>query len=244
MATYLGSIYMDGTNKQITCHRSWGQSRKWGIWNAYNRQLLYLKAGDSTASWTYDSATIRAAYGASANSLSVFCGLAEEPIQAAYAQYIEDNGGADSLFQVGIGWNSTTTISGRRGEVGTRRTTGTGENWVPVRSLGVNVVTGPGGQSESLRWRRQSARRRGRYGAIRAMAGVSVDAIRHPRDEAELRRVWPEGVQVATSALAMPLSRAIRRAHGGVRRLHGSTVPTADEPDLRWRPRRQRPRRR
>ena len=67
--------------------------------------------------------------------------MAEEPIQAAYAQYIEDNGGVDSLFQVGIGWNSTTTIFGRRGEVGTRRTTGTGENWVPVPSLGVNVVT-------------------------------------------------------------------------------------------------------
>jgi hypothetical protein len=68
-----------------------------------------------------------------------------------YAQYIEDNAGGDSLFQVGVGWNSTTTISGRRGEVGTRRTTGTGENWVPrgngmahlfqAPSLGVNVVT-------------------------------------------------------------------------------------------------------
>jgi len=56
-----------------------------GVWNAWNRQPLYLKAGDSTASWNYDSATIRAANGASTNGLSVFCGLAEEPIQAAYA---------------------------------------------------------------------------------------------------------------------------------------------------------------
>jgi putative ABC transport system permease protein len=35
---------MDGTNGQVTCHRSFGQSRKWGLWNAYNRRPLYLKA--------------------------------------------------------------------------------------------------------------------------------------------------------------------------------------------------------
>lgn len=36
-ATYLGSIFIDGTAGQITLHRSYGQSRKWAIWNAYNR---------------------------------------------------------------------------------------------------------------------------------------------------------------------------------------------------------------
>jgi hypothetical protein len=51
LATYLGWIYIDATAGQVTCHRSYGQSRKWGIWNAFNRRRLYLKAGDSTATW-------------------------------------------------------------------------------------------------------------------------------------------------------------------------------------------------
>src|SRR6185369_459996 len=38
----------DSSAGQVTCHRAWGQSRKWGVWSAYNRQPLYLKAGDST----------------------------------------------------------------------------------------------------------------------------------------------------------------------------------------------------
>jgi hypothetical protein len=50
LATYLGSIFIDGTAGQVTCHMSWGQSRKWGVWNAFNRQPLDLKTGDSTAS--------------------------------------------------------------------------------------------------------------------------------------------------------------------------------------------------
>jgi hypothetical protein len=148
---YVGSIFIDSSAGHVTCHRAWGQSRKWSVWNAFNRQTLYLKGGDSTASWSYDDTTIRPANNASANSLSVFCGLADEPIQLGYGQFIRDDGGPDSLFYVGIGWNSTTAMSGRRGSMGTRRTTGTGENWVPrgngvahffqAPSLGVNVVT-------------------------------------------------------------------------------------------------------
>jgi hypothetical protein len=57
--TYVGSMFVDGTNGQVSCHRTWGQSRKWGIWNAYNRALVILKAGDSTATWTYATATVR-----------------------------------------------------------------------------------------------------------------------------------------------------------------------------------------
>jgi hypothetical protein len=114
-ATYLGSIFMDGSNGQVTCHRSWGQSRKWGIWNAYNRQPLYLKAGDSTASWTYATNTIRASNNASTNSVTVFCGLAEEFFDLSFTQDIESINIEGAKFQIGIGWNSTSTMSGRRG---------------------------------------------------------------------------------------------------------------------------------
>ena len=149
LATYLGSIFMDGSNGQLTCHREWGQSRKWGIWNAYNRQPLYLKAGDPTASWPYQTNTIRASRNQATNSLTVFQGLAEELYHLAFVQKIStavaavlENGSN------GIGWNSTTAISGMRGWVGHGTTGGANPTeaqghaqYLAVPALGINVVT-------------------------------------------------------------------------------------------------------
>lgn len=147
-ATYVGSIFMDGSNGEVTCHRAFGQSRKWGIWNAYNRRPLYLKAGDSTSSWSYNTTTIRASNNASANSLTVFSGLAEEIYDIFFEQNISPIDGGTTLSVIarnGIGWNSTTTISGKIGKVSTNRDqapTGTGyARFGQVPSLGVNVVT-------------------------------------------------------------------------------------------------------
>jgi len=41
-ATYVGTMYVDGTNGQVSCLSSYGQNRKWGIWNAYNRVPIML----------------------------------------------------------------------------------------------------------------------------------------------------------------------------------------------------------
>lgn len=110
LATYLGSIYMDGTNGQVTCHTSWGQSRKFGVWNAYNRVPIILRAGDSTASWTYSSATVRAAKDSSSNVVTTFCGLAEENIDIIYRQLIGND--ASSFAKIGIGINATNAYTG------------------------------------------------------------------------------------------------------------------------------------
>jgi len=149
-ATYLGSLFIDGSNGQVTCHRAWGASRKWGIWNAYNRQPLYLKAGDSTASWNYNTATIRPSRDQTTNSLTVFQGLPEEPYDLRFEQNADvkvDNNVA--VIVNGIGWNSTTAISGRTGRLSCDP--GTGENivvgaslpahYAQLPSLGINVVT-------------------------------------------------------------------------------------------------------
>jgi hypothetical protein len=151
-ATYLGSIFIDGTAGQVTCHRSWGQSRKSGVWNAYNRQRIYLQAGDSTASWNYTTGTIRASNNSSANSLTTFCGLAEEFYDLRFGQTIQITT-ADAANTEGsnaIGWNSTTAISGRRGIVGeggggqdlndVMQGNGIAE-FLQVPNLGINVVT-------------------------------------------------------------------------------------------------------
>lgn len=113
-ATYLGTIAMDGTNGQITCHRTWGQSRKWSIWNAYNRQVIDLRAGDSTTSWAPGSG--RAANNDAANSMTIVVGLAEEMVDMTYNQYTEVSVNAgNSTTGNGIGFNSTTSASGTRG---------------------------------------------------------------------------------------------------------------------------------
>lgn len=114
---WLGSIFVDGSAGQVTCHRSYGQSRKWGIWNAYNRAPLYLKAGDSTGTWTYATNTIRASNGNSANSLTTFSGAAEEIYSLGFNQRTQTAGsGITNEATTGIGLNSTTAFTGTQGE--------------------------------------------------------------------------------------------------------------------------------
>jgi hypothetical protein len=154
LGTYLGSIFMDSSNGQVTCHTAFGQSRKWGVWNAYNRQPINLLAGDSTASWTYSTATIRASNGSSANSMTIFMGLAEQRIAVEFTQTVRiatttSNSGQAS-YTVGVGWNSTTAFSGLRGSVENRVdaassaldfTLTTPSRYAVAPSLGTNVAT-------------------------------------------------------------------------------------------------------
>jgi hypothetical protein len=130
LGTYLGSIFMDGSNGQVTCHTAFGQSRKWGVWNAYNRVPTTLLAGDSTASWNYTTNTIRASNNTSANSLTTLIGLPEEAVDLSFVQSVI--GGSTSLtsqiianFEIGIGVNSSSTFSGKKGFGGIRSTGGT-----------------------------------------------------------------------------------------------------------------------
>jgi len=129
LATYVGSIFMDGSNGQISCHRTFGQSRKWGVWNAYNRKPTAMLAGPSTANWSAPAASaIRAANNDSANSLTTFCGLAEELIEIeslrrAFTQTSPGTGNACSV-STGIGVNVTNAYSGSNGLQSIAGTTG------------------------------------------------------------------------------------------------------------------------
>jgi hypothetical protein len=124
-ATFVGSLFMDGTNGQITCHRSYGQSRKWGVWNQFSRQRITLKAGDSTATWAYSNATIRQSNAATGNKIIPFCGMAESQIDATFIQNITHAGAVAANPNIGIGLDSTTTISGKKGAMKNGAVTGT-----------------------------------------------------------------------------------------------------------------------
>lgn len=119
IATYLGSLFMDDTNGQVSCYLSWGQSRKWGVWNAYNDAPLILQVGDSTASWTIlGVATIRPSNGNNANAGTSFAGLPVTPIECKFSQTIGAFGStAPTAAQILIGINSTTAGTGKFGSV-------------------------------------------------------------------------------------------------------------------------------
>lgn len=143
VATYLGTILIDAVGT-VTCHRSYGQNRKWCIWNAFNRQPIYLKGGDPTAAWNYTVATIRASNGAAANKLTVLDGLAEEIYDLRFIQSAAIGvGGAPGAARAGngIGVNSVTAITGKIGSCGL--TNGTASSLTPIGDLKAALLKAP-----------------------------------------------------------------------------------------------------
>lgn len=115
--TYVGSIFIDGVAGQVTCHRSYGQSRKWGVWNAYNRNLIVLQIGDPTASWNNAPTTWRQSRADATNFGMAFSGLAEESVDAAFSQniLITAAAGNTTTANIGIGVNVTNALTGMMG---------------------------------------------------------------------------------------------------------------------------------
>ncbi len=209
LGTYLGSIFIDGSAGQITCHRSVGQSRKWGIWNAYNRRPLYLKVTDPNAPWNYTTNTIRASRNDATNSLTVFQGLAEEFYDLRFEQEINalnsTGGGTACIGDNGIGWNSTTAASGRSGKVGISE--GGPATQSVAYGIGVRII--PSGararhqRRDGLRNRarhdgnRNVVRRRGRHGSVCQVDGLEAGGVRLTRRNAAMAETRFEAQTVA-----------------------------------------------
>lgn len=117
---YLGTIYIDPLNAgHVTCHRSWGQLRRWGVWNYYNRQPVYLKCGDSTTpTWTYGTATFRPSNGDVNNSLTLLTGFSEDPVSINFLQRTATTADATSFGEIAIGFNSTSSVVGNTNPTG------------------------------------------------------------------------------------------------------------------------------
>jgi hypothetical protein len=148
--TYVGSVSIDATAGQVSAFKSFGQNRKWGIWNAYNRQQIYMVAGDATANWAYSSNAIRAANGNSANNITVFTGLPEESFDFGYSDLFGCALAASQTCNgaVGVGYNSTTAFSGKSGNGGFISNSGSNSislsptsRFIVPPAIGINVVT-------------------------------------------------------------------------------------------------------
>lgn len=147
---FLGSIFIDAAAGQVTCNVGFGQSRKWGVSNAYNWVEIELLAGDPTSTWTYNTPTYRPTNNDPANKLTTFCCLAEHRIRATFNQLVSMNNanGAATLRPTltAIAVNSTTTPGGTLGSLGNGATVNVndGGNLQAVRTLppqlGINVL--------------------------------------------------------------------------------------------------------
>lgn len=150
LGTLLGSIYINSTAGQINCHRGYGQSRVWGISNAYNRQNVYLKAGDNTASWTTGTVGFRNANSNAANSLTIFSGFAEEIFDLSYNNTCgaaSISSGVVAIANVAVGLNGS--VVGKTGTVNfnnqTGATAGISQNgkaeYISPPLLGINTIS-------------------------------------------------------------------------------------------------------
>lgn len=80
-----------------------------GIWNLYNRTDWVANTADTTNSWSYTTASWRAANDSSAMRVSYVCGLAEDRV---FAQNIVFGNTSSAGWRGGVGVDTTTSLSG------------------------------------------------------------------------------------------------------------------------------------
>lgn len=157
LATYVGSVFIDGSNGSATCHVAYGQSRKHALWNCYNRLPIFLKAGDPANSWTIGGGgggAYRALNNGTSNSLTTFSGFPEHVYD--FASYLRASftvtTSQGAQFFSGIGFNSTSAASGLPGTRSLSLGSGASGNFTVTdtadgrysltsSSIGINTVT-------------------------------------------------------------------------------------------------------
>lgn len=118
--TYLGSLFIDGSNGQVSCHHAFGQTRKWGVWNYWNQRDIVLQAGDSTASWAISNTANYVVINSDANNhVKLFQGFPDSRPSFEFELTISATGGVgkSATASLGIGIDSSTVTSGLVGSV-------------------------------------------------------------------------------------------------------------------------------
>lgn len=113
---YLGTIYIDGSNQcsmDFGSAATSGQGAQFDVWNYYNRVRLTANVTDTTASWTYGTATWRAANASNDNRVTFVTGVQEDPVKITYQ--CSNLAGSDEGAAIGIGLDSTSALTGTRG---------------------------------------------------------------------------------------------------------------------------------
>ncbi len=111
--TYLGTIATDASAATVSFNRggaaSGGTAAVVGLWNAYNRRPVGGTVSDTTANWTWNTASWRAANGGNVR-LAYVAGLAEDVWGARYNGLTTASSTGNA--GIGVGSNTTTAFSG------------------------------------------------------------------------------------------------------------------------------------
>lgn len=148
---YVGTIYsnvsalMSMNCFSIDCNGSAASNRcEVNVWNYYNRTDLVATVYDSTASWTYGTATVRQQNAQGNAGWDVVAGRAEDDIEVTANHYFTC-GSASVNHDIGVGIDSTTAFTGTYGSSATAAT-----NALNYDSIGIRVASGAGRRKINL----------------------------------------------------------------------------------------------
>lgn len=117
--TYVGTTRSNGSSQLdfiIGGASAGGTAAFIGLWNMYNRVKLEVLVQDTTASWNYNSTTIRNANASAANRISFVSGIGDDGVNAHYQ--ITASGGASGDIVIGIGLDATALTTALYGSFG------------------------------------------------------------------------------------------------------------------------------
>jgi len=113
-ATYLGSLYATAngqTGMQFApAAAAGGSNNVLALYNAYNRVLFHSLSRDNTSSWTYSTATWRAADNSNSNRINWLDGLIQSQVTASWQAFCGNQGGNN--YSVGVNFDSTSATPG------------------------------------------------------------------------------------------------------------------------------------
>lgn len=118
---------------------SGGTAGSYLLWNAYNRRLVETTIGNNVSSWTYATASWRQAAGSAGMQAAYVSGASEDFFDAMYSAY---GISSTATLAIGVGYNSTSALSGYGGYIasGSGGATAQAQAGFNTQSLGYNTL--------------------------------------------------------------------------------------------------------
>jgi hypothetical protein len=108
--TYVGTTRSNGSSQLNWILGASNTAGDLAIWNTYNRRKVVTKVSDTTATWSYTSATVRQARASANNQISFVSGLAEEGISANLMAMFNLLSATTAFADMGVALDSITVI--------------------------------------------------------------------------------------------------------------------------------------
>lgn len=112
LGTYVGTVRSNGSAQidwKLGSSAAGGGAAILGVWNMNNRVMVSPLVVDSTASWTYSTATIRPADNSSGNRISFVRGMDEDSIRVTYSIDTQPTNAANAFVVIYAGGLDSTT---------------------------------------------------------------------------------------------------------------------------------------